>query len=190
MPERWRCALAFGALVLAALPALALDPGQSLPALRVEKLGELQVEGDELQYTAWDSARLSGKIHVLQYLAARPAARNLSKPFTDRLEKSGIPLAHYHVTTIVNLDDAMFGTRGFVLSELERNKRRYHLSTIVADESGAGRLAWGLQGGSSAVIILGPDARVLFFREGAMSEGDIEQALEIVRSGSDAVAAR
>jgi YtfJ family uncharacterized protein len=177
-------------LCLLALPAAALQKGESLPPLAIERLGEILVEGDDTRYTPWDSAGLDGqRVQVLQYLAARTSARALNKPFTDRLERSGIPLDRYHVTTIVNLDDALFGTRGFVISELEKNKRRYHRSTIVADEAGQGLGAWRLGKGSSAIIILGADARVLFFREGAMSEAEIEEALEMVRAGDSTAAA-
>lgn len=170
-------------LCLLALPADALPEGEPLPPLAIERLGEILLEGDDTRYARWDSMGLDGqRVQVLQYLAARNSARAINKPFTDRLERSGIPLDHYHVTTIVNLDDALFGTRGFVISELEKNKRRYHRSTIVADEAGRGLEAWGLAKGSSAIIILGADARVQFFREGAMSDAEIEKALALVRA--------
>jgi len=176
-------------ICLLALPAVALQPGEALPPLAIERLGEIRLEGDEARYAPWRSDALDRRIQVLQYLAARHAARALNKPFTDRLERSGIPLNRYHVTTIVNLDDALFGTRGLVVSELEKNKRRYHLSTIVADEAGDGREAWRLTKGSSAIIILDETGRVRFFRDGALSAAEIEQALDLVRSGSDAPAA-
>lgn len=177
-------------LCLLALPAAALQKGEPLPPLAIERMGEILIEGDDTRYAPWDSAGLDGqRVQVLQYLAARTSARALNKPFTDRLERSGIPLDRYHVTTIVNLDDALFGTRGFVISELRKNKRRYHRSTIVADETGQGLGVWRLAKGSSAIIILGADARVLFFREGAMSEAEIGEALEMVRGGDSTAAA-
>ena len=169
-------------LCVPSLRALALAAGDTLPPLRIESPGEILLENDRFAYVPWDSSVLAGKRQVLQYLAARMAARDLNRPFTDRLERSGIPLETYHVTTIVNLDDALFGTRGFVVSELERNKRKYSLSTIVADADGTGRTAWGLKPKSSAILILDAAGRVLFFRDGAMSEQEIEQALELLRA--------
>lgn len=176
-------------LLLLALPAEALQPGEVLPPLAIERLGEIRLEGDDARYAPWSSAGLDRRIQVLQYLAARNSARSLNKPFTDRLERSGIPLERYHVTTIVNLDDALFGTRGFVISELEKNKRRYHLSTIVADEGGRGQSAWQLAKGSSAIIILDDKGRVLFFRDGALSDAEIDEALALVRAGGEPVTA-
>ena len=177
-----------GALLFAVLPARALQTGEPLPTLSVAKLGEVVVEGEETRYQPWQSAALPDRIHIVQYLAARMSARKMSKPFTDRLEKSGIPLARYHISTVVNLDDALFGTRGMVMSELAKNKRKYALSTIVADESGRGRELWGLDESSSAVIILDTAGRVLYFHQGEMLEDDIQRAIEVVR-GDGAVAA-
>lgn len=178
MPDRLvLCLLLF----LQASGAAALSPGESLPPLRIETPGELRIEGDRIAFAPWDTGVLSGKLQIVQYLAARKSSQDLNRPFTDRLKASGIPLERYHLTTIVNLDDALFGTRGFVMSELEDNKRRYFRSTIVADEAGAGRTAWGLAEKSSAVLVLDGSGRLLFVREGPMTEEEIERVLALVR---------
>ena len=174
--------------LLAAAPLHALQAGDPLPLLQVEKLGEILVQDGKMGFRPWQSAPLGDRIHIVQYMAARMSARRQSKPFTDSLEKSGIPYSRYHITTVVNLDDAMFGTRGMVLSELEKNKRKYGLSTIVADEAGRGRALWNLQEGSSAVIMLDTASRVLYFHQGLMQPADIEEALRVVRNGEPGVA--
>ena len=182
MPERIARLLAALALALAfAAQARALEPGEPLPALRIEELGELQLAGESIRFAPWQSDALTGKVQVLQYMAARLSAKSLNEPFTDTLRDSGIPIERYHVTTIVNLDDALIGTRGMVLSELEHNKKRYFRSSIVADAHGLGLEAWQLRAKSSAIIVLGPDGRVKFFRDGAMTPEEIDQALQLVR---------
>lgn len=187
MAERLR-ALWLGLAFLLAPVAQALQAGDNLPTLQVEKPGEILIENGERSFRPWQSGALEDRLHIVQYMAARMSARNLSKPFTDRLETSGIPYSRYHISTVVDLDDALFGTRGMVLSELEKNKRKYALSTIVADESGRGRELWGLEESSSAVIILDTAGRVLYFHQGKMQEDDIQRALALVR-GDGAVAA-
>lgn len=174
--------LLFGlAALLCAAIGHALEPGKPLPPLRVESMGEILLEGERMRYAAWNSAGLQGApVQVIQYMAARLSSKSMNQPFTDRLKASGFPPDSYHVTTIVNLDDALFGTRKFVLSELEANKRRYYLSSIVADEHGLGLAAWQLAPKSSAIIILGSDGHVRFFRDGPMSEAEIEAALQLV----------
>jgi YtfJ family uncharacterized protein len=170
-------------LALQCAGVLAVAPGDALPPVRIAESGELRLEGEQLRFAPWDTHALGGKLQIIQYLAARKSSQDINRPFTDRLKASGIPLEHYHLTTIVNLDDAMFGTRGFVMSELERNKRRYFRSTIVADDGGIGRTAWGLAEKSSAIFVLDAEGRVLFFREGAMTEAEIEHVLDMLRNG-------
>jgi uncharacterized protein len=178
------------ALLGMAAHARAFQPGDTLPPLRVEELGEMHIDGEAIRFDPWQSDALRGKVQVLQYMAARMSAKSLNQPFTDRLRDSGIPDEHFHVTTIVNLDDALFGTRGIVMGELEKNKKRYFRSSIVADAHGLGLKAWGLAPKSSAIILLGADGRVSFFREGAMTPVEIEHALRLVREGAGAAVAR
>ena len=171
-------------LALVAMRAAALAPGKPLPRVHIAAAGELQFVGDQLNLVPWDSSSLAGKLQVVQYLAARRSARDINRPFTDRLERSGISLDRYHLTTIVNLDDAMFGTRSLVMAELESNKRRYFRSTIVADTEGAGRAAWGLAARSSAILVVDAAGCVLFFRDGALAAEEIERVIELVRGGA------
>ncbi len=189
MAERLVPVLALLAL-LCSSGARALESGQALPEVRVEELGELKLDQQQLSYGVWDSNTLVGKLHVVQYLAARLSSKSLNKPFTDQLEASGLSLEHYHVTTIVNLDDALVGARGFVLAELESSKKLYYLSSIVADAHGIGLRAWQLTPQSSAIIIVGADGRIRFFRDGALSADDIAAALQLLRDGTGALAAR
>jgi uncharacterized protein len=183
VPERIARLLAALLLGVAA-QARALEPGEALPGLRIEELGELQLAGETIRFAPWQSDALTGKVQVLQYLAARLSVKSLNEPFTDTLRDSGIPIERYHVTTIVNLDDALIGTRGMVLSELENNKKRYFRSSIVADAHGLGLEAWQLRPKSSAIIVLGPDGRVKFFRDGAMTPAEIDHVLQMVRCGT------
>jgi len=185
VPERL---LQFIFLWLLAVPAWALELGEELPLLRIDDLGELRLEGEGRSFSPWDSAGMRDQVQVLQYLAARISVRDLNKPFTDRLRDSGISLDRYHVTTIVNLDDALFGTRGFALNELEKTKRRYYRSTVVADSRGEGLLAWELAPRTSAIIILDTTGRIRFLHEGAMSARQIDDALALVRAGADGLA--
>lgn len=190
MAERFVPALVLLLVLLCGSGANALEPGQALPGVRVEELGELKLDAQQLSYGAWDSSALLGRLNVIQYMAARLSSKSLNKPFTDQLEAAGLPLDRYHVTTIVNLDDALFGTRGFVLSELESNKKRYHLSSIVADAHGLGLRVWQLTPKSSAIIIVGADGRVKFFRDGAMTADEIAAALQLLRDGTAELATR
>jgi YtfJ family uncharacterized protein len=187
---RFVCVMLLCAAMLGARAGDGIAPGEALPPLTVDDIGELVLRDDEVEYSPWKTVGMAGgRVHVIQYMAARMSAKAMNEPFTERLKAAKLPLDRYHVTTIVNVDDAMFGTRGFVMAELESNKRRYFKSTIVADARGEGLRVWSLQPRSSAIIIVDPDHRVRFFREGALSEPEIGAALDIVRDGISRLAA-
>jgi YtfJ family uncharacterized protein len=155
--------------------------GSPLPGLVIDKRGELMFEGGDFSYRPWRLPEALGKIHVLQYMAGRMTARSQTKPFTDRLE-TAIPDESIHVTTVINLDDTIWGTAGFVVGEIKSSKRKYPDSTLVLDEAGAGLQAWGLQPKGATIVILDPGGSVLYFKEGAMSESEIDSTLELMRT--------
>ena len=157
-----------------------IDLGHPLPTLAIEDRGELLLEEDEFSFRPWVLPESLGKIHVLQYMAGTKGASKLNEPFTDRLKE--IPDENYRVTTIINLDDALWGTSGFVLSEVKKNKRMYPRSYMVLDTDGIGREHWKLEKKSSAIVIMDPTGSVRYLKDGAMNEQEIEQALSFIRS--------
>ena len=81
MPERIARLLAALAFALGvAADVSALETGEALPALRIEELGELQLAGETIRFAPWQSGALTGKVQVLQYLAARMSAKLVSPP--------------------------------------------------------------------------------------------------------------
>ena len=102
-------------------------------------------------------------------------ASKIYEPFTDALQ-ARYELGTYHVTTVINLDAAMWGTRGFVESEVMKSKRKFPLSTMVLDKSGAGVNTWQLGESGSGLVITDRQGRVHFYHNGAMSEEDMALA--------------
>lgn len=165
-----------------------IQVGQPLPELAIAERGELLLENEEFSYAPWRLPKTTDKVHVLQYMAGRMTARGQSKPFTDRL-KDSLPLGSYHVTTVINLDDALWGTSGFVIGELKDSKKKYPLSTIVLDENGTGLETWQLRPKGATIMVLDTFGTVLYLKEGGMSEDEIENTLELMRqqiAGKDA----
>jgi hypothetical protein len=117
---------------------------------------------------------------VLQYLAGTRKARSQTQAFTDRLEEL-LPKGSYQFTTVINLDDAMWGTSGFVVGEVKSSKRKYPDSTMVLDEEGTGLQGWQLQKKSSAIVVIDTSGTVLYLKQGSMSEEEIEAAVELIR---------
>jgi YtfJ family uncharacterized protein len=157
-----------------------IEIGQPLPALEIDSRGELLLSDEKYSYQPWQASRSAGKPHVIQYLAGRVSARDQSKPFTDRLQEA-VPEGSVHVTTVINLDDAMWGTSGFVVGEIKDSKRKHPMSTMVLDEDGLGLQTWQLQKGGATIVVLNATGTVLYLKQGGMSEEEIESTLEIIQ---------
>lgn len=174
----------FTALLLSVLSSHVLSnnlvPGQPAPDLIIEERGELTLQGDDIVYRPWQYQQPDGKIHIVNYMAATMGASKLNEPFTDRLQEM-LKKGSYHVTTILNLDDAMWGTTGFVVSEVKANKRKHPTATLVLDEDAVGLSAWQLEKDNSAIVIFDSEGNVSYVKQGAMSEAEIEQTVEMIR---------
>lgn len=167
---------------LATFPMIAtgFDAGERLPDLSIADRGELVTKGDDFGFDPWQYPQQPGKVHVLQYMAATTGASELNDPFIDRI-KADFPDGTLLSTTVLNLDDALWGTSGFVISELEKNKKQYPLAVLVADEDGVGRKRWQLDEDSAAIIVTDPNGTVLFFKQGAMSSTEVESTIALIK---------
>lgn len=174
-------ALLFAALL--PLSAAALQKGDSLPELYLTDKGELTLDAEqEIVYVPWSTENLDtkGQVQIIQYMAARPSAEKAIRPFTDKLEETAYPVELHHVTTVVNLDDVTFGASSWALSELEKNKREYPMSTMVADMEGKGLKTWGFEPKGSALIVLDADGKILYVKDGKLKKDEIDAVIKLI----------
>lgn len=169
-------------LTFTPLAALAGAPALdgTLPPLSIDSRGEITLNGDDFDYTPWHSDALAGKVQVIQYFGATMGDSKKFKPFTDRLG-TVIGDADVPVITIVNLDAALWGTSGFVKSELQKNKKSHPKAIIVLDEQGTGVETWRLGSTGSALMILDDQGRIRLLKQDALSEDETKDALEILK---------
>ncbi len=170
-------------LLIASSVALAQAPAvqSPLPALSITDRGELRLQDDEFSFTPWSSEQNPGKIHIVQYFGGTKSDSEIFKPFTNLLEEN-FGLGTYHVTTIINLDAALWGTTGFVVSEIKESKRKYPLSTLVLDENGSGATQWQLGEKGAGLAILDDQGIVRYFTTQTMSAEDLNASVDLVRA--------
>lgn len=181
--------LLIGLLLLAGGAAQASWPittGQPLPPLLIEEQGELLLSEGRSHFRPWHSDSGLGQAQVIQYMAARMSTSKLNEPLTDALKEAGFPPDQLRVTTILNLADAAWGTRGFVLGELASNKKKHPDAILVADESGAGLRSWQLEEKNSAIAVVAPDGAIALFHEGPLNEAGVAQVLSLLKNWIDA----
>jgi YtfJ family uncharacterized protein len=177
------------ACLLAQLSAQAQQPapGAPLPPLKIADRGELLLQGDDFSFAPWSSDRQPGKVHILQYFGATRSDSKRFKPFTDAVEQT-FEQGQYHITTIINLDAALWGTTGLVVSEVQDSKRKYPGSTMVLDENGSGVEAWQLGDEGSGLVIMDARGMVQYFTRDSLDDEQMEHSLTLVREHIDACA--
>ena len=151
-----------------------------LPILSIDDRGELLLENNEYSYRPWTSKTNPPEVHVLQYFPGTKAGSIIFEPFTDILQKE---FSHrsYHVTTIINLDAALWGTSGFVTGEAKASKKQYPASTMVLDEEGSGKATWELGNKGAVLVVMDKEGYVIYLSHKPMSEQDINATIALMR---------
>ena len=158
--------------------SFAATVGEPLPPLAISQPGEIMLDGDGIGYQPWNSQKTVDKVHVVQYIPATMSASKMYRPFTDYLEENYDP-SHFHVTTVIDLDAALWGTSGLVSSEVEKNKRKYPLSTLVLDKTGSGIGTWSLGKNGSGLFIVDETGIVHFAIRHKMDATEQRDAEEV-----------
>lgn len=169
---------------LIVFPSLAfahnLTLGERLPAVGVDDKGELNYINNDFSYSRWNSAKLQGKVRLVQHMAGRSSAKALNAPLIDAIRGANLPRDHYQTTTIINTDDAIIGTGMFVRSSIEDGKMEFPWSQVIVDSNGAVKKAWQLASKSSAVVVLDKNGVIKFAKEGALNQTEIKQVIDLL----------
>jgi YtfJ family uncharacterized protein len=165
------------------LPQYEIIVGKSLPSLFIEEYGEVIIVDDvDIRYQTWSWDKALNRVQLIHYLAGRRSASKRQKNFSDQLEALELDYKKHHVTTIINADDAFLGTSKLVASRLDNSKREYPQISVIGDKTGLGAHTWSLKRKGSAIIIVGADGIVLFFKQDKFSQQEIDTTLELLQS--------
>lgn len=154
---------------------------QTLPAVSVLDKGEMQVQKDEIHYQQWQSETLAGKVRVLHHFAGRSSVKEKNEPLMTALRQAQFNQNKYQTTSIINADDVVFGTGGFVKSRAESGKKENSHSQVIFDQKSAVKNAWQLKEKESLIVVLDKNAKVRFVYEGALSENQVQQVIQLVQ---------
>ncbi|GEM74321.1 YtfJ family protein [Vibrio sagamiensis] len=172
-------------LLLTASPTLVqahnLQLGQQLPAVTVNAYGEIVMQDKGVAYQPWKTQSMLGKVRVIQAIAGRSSAKEMNAPLMTAITASKFPAEAYQTTTIINQDDAIWGTGSFVKSSAQDSKIQFPWSSMVLDENGIVANQWALKEESSAIIVQDKQGNILFIKEGALTPEEVAQVLEIIQ---------
>ncbi|AXT69764.1 YtfJ family protein [Vibrio parahaemolyticus] len=172
-------------LLLAMTPSLSfannLTIGENVPDVRVGAYGEIVMQGEGVAYQPWAAQNMLGKVRVIQAIAGRSSAKEMNAPLMSAITAAKFPQESYQTTTIINQDDAIWGTGSFVKSSAQDSKKEFPWSSMVLDENGLVAKAWGLEQESSAIIVQDKQGKVLFSKEGPLEQNEITQVIELIK---------
>lgn len=174
------------ALTLALLSPLAMahqfQESTTVPPVKINGGGELVLNGKNIGYQPWQSSMLTGKVFLIQHIAGRSSAKALNAPMIEAIKQAKLPHDKYQTVTIINSDDAIWGTSAFVKSSAEESKQAFPWSSIVLDTKGMARNAWGLAQESSAIALLDKQGKVLFAKDGQLAPTDIDKVMGLIKA--------
>lgn len=172
--------------------------GEKLPPVVIEDQGQMVFdydivddvmvfrEGAKIGYETFDTSAMDGKVKTIYHLAARTGSDEINQPYIDALIAAKVPEhmpdSPYKTTTILNTNDALWGTKGIAVGRLETSQEGAPYAFHVVDSKGLALEAWGLETKSSAVILVDADNTVLFFKDGKLSDADIEELLQLIET--------
>ena len=162
--------------------AHSLSINQPLPSVTVKKLGELTYNGDKFSYQDWTSQSLTGKMRVIFAIAGRSSAKESITPMINAITAAQFPKDKYQTTTIVNLDDSVWGTSPFVKSSAKNTKKEFMFSSFVLDDNSTVSTAWDLKEAGAAMIVVDSENKVLFVKEDKISNKEIAYVIDMIRS--------
>ncbi|MDC9596985.1 YtfJ family protein [Xenorhabdus anantnagensis] len=154
---------------------------QQVPAVSVTDKGELLLNNGKFSYQKWSSTELPGKVRTIQHIAGRSSAKEMNDPLIQALKNTDLPKDKYQTTSIVNTDDAIFGTSIFVRNSLEDSKKQFPWSQFIVDSNGLAKKAWGLEPKSSAIIVLDKNGNVKFVKDGKLSNEEITHVISLIK---------
>jgi len=159
-----------------------INAGSVIPELAIADRGELTMNGEEFAWQPWSTGKALGKVQVIQYLAPRLSTSKLNEPFIEAVKARNFPRGKLASIAIVNIDDAAFGSSRLVISGMKDSKKLSPTDVMVVDEKGDGIKKWSLAKANSAIIVLDKAGSVAFFKEGALTPGEIASTLKLIES--------
>ena len=171
------------ALSLTSFVALShnINIGEPLPSVSITDKGYVEMVNGEIGYRNWSSSEFNGKVLLVQHIAGRTAAKELNAPMIDAVKAANFSLDTYNTATIVNVDEAIWGTGSIVASNLRSNKEDFPEAIFIMDDNGNARSTWELESESSAMILLNKEGKVLYVKDGEMDPTEIAKVIQLIK---------
>ncbi len=158
-----------------------LQQGQSLPELAITDKGRILLNGGDFSYAPFNTSELTGEVRLIQHFAGRTSAKAINQAMIDAVKAAELPHDKYQTVTVINVDDAIWGTGAFVVSSAKDGKAEFPFSDVVLDEEGVMRSSFELESESSAIIVIDQSGKIRFVKDGKLSDDEISQVIHLLK---------
>ena len=150
-------------------------PTDNLPVIPgVITPGELVLENGKTQFEPWDSHDTFARPPILViHIAARLGLKSQVDTLRQRIDQEAYQPSELAVVSIVDFDDALWGTRGLANIELQHNKKQTPQIQVIRDDQGLVRHAWKLPQNTLFVAFVDDDGTLLYRHLGLLNEEDM-----------------
>lgn len=125
----------------------------------------------------WHSNLIKGKVTSLFYVD--PDERDLNAHLGEALKEKRYPLDKYQSMAIINM--AATWLPNVILENLLKAKQKIYPATIfVKDKAGILVNMWSLADNSSDILIFDKTGRVLFSKDGKLSDQEVKNVLSLI----------
>ncbi len=163
------------ALLLLA-PALLADlkVGEAPPLLLLEGKAGGRVDG-----SAWSSAELTGKVHVLMYVD--PDKVKVNSHVEEALADEGFDPQYFATIGAINM--AASWKPDFAIDLILKTKQEKYPNTVyVRDKNSAFVSQWGLVDQGYHVLAVSGDGKIIFSASTKLTAGQIRDLIELIRN--------
>lgn len=133
--------------------------------------------GHVLDGSQWTSKEIKDKVYVLFYVD--PDEKDVNEHFSQALKAKKYDTKEYGSFAIINL--AATWKPNFVIEKILKSKQEEFPNTIyVKDKSKVLVKEWELADDASNVLVFDKDGKLLFQKDGAMSDEDMQKVFTLI----------
>jgi YtfJ family uncharacterized protein len=134
--------------------------------------------GGRLDGKPWSSEELQGKVYVLFYVD--PDEKDTNNDASEALNREKFSSDKFQSVAIINMA-ATWLPNFAISSSLKEKQKRYPSTIYVRDNKKVVVNAWKIADDSSNVLAFDKQGRLIFRKDGKLTEGDIKMLLGLIR---------
>ena len=136
-------------------------------------------DGGKLDGTAWTSAETVGRITVLFYVD--PDEKDMNEHLAAALREEHFPGDRFASVAVINLA-ASWKPNWLIERILQGKQKKYPRTIYVKDKVRLLVRAWGLADQSYDVILFDRAGKVLFSKDGKLTDAEVAEVIEAIKS--------